>query len=355
MYEWNAIYKTSSSDTGSEALVETDRTNLLIRLESAVDGAPVEWPLKDIDVRHNELMDITFVRAYPGALAALVIPGKEVARQLESLTGRSQHTQLPAAPRHWRSRILLVFLLVIGCIVGAWLLLVPWLAGKIASGVDPDTEAGFGESIFSGLNLGPETDSAKTFLANRFFAEMNVATPYNVRITVVNSPIKNAFALPGGRIVLYTGLLNKLKDYPEFAALVSHEYSHVQLKHATRSVFRSIGSKVFLSLVLGNNGAIGSVLADQAEQLKSLGYSRSLEKEADLHGLQLLRARQIDPAGFTGLFNQLKKDDGQGEMPEILASHPNLDERIRYVSEAAGNPEIRTDSTLQQIFVQLKN
>lgn len=370
MYEWSGFYKNHGTDRGKDATIAVGRNKLLVTIDTTQEGTALpgeletaaandtpqnmEWPLENIDVRYNEPNDVTFVREYPGAVGAVVIPGKEAASQLDNLTGGNRHHREAPAPKFWRSRILLVFLVVIGMLVAAWWLFTPWLAGKLASKVSVETEAGFGESIFSGLNLAPDTDSAKTFLANRFFAEMNADTRYNIRVTVVNSPIENAFALPGGRIVVYTGLLSKLQSYPEFAALLAHEFSHVQLKHSTRSVFRALGSKVFLSLLAGNSGAAGSVLADQAEQLKSLGYSRTLEKEADLYGLDLLKQRKIDPAGFTGLFNQLKKDDGDGEMPEMMASHPNLDERIRYVNAAAGNNPVVTDSILQTIFLDLK-
>ncbi|RYY61563.1 MAG: hypothetical protein EOO05_05990, partial [Chitinophagaceae bacterium] len=83
--------------------------------------------------------------------------------------------------------------------------------------------------------------------------------------------------------------------------------------------------------------------------------SRSLEKEADLSGLSILRERQIDPAGFSGLFARLKTASPTGEMPEMLASHPDINERIRYVREAAGSYTVKQDSILQSIFVLLKN
>lgn len=154
-------------------------------------------------------------------------------------------------------------------------------------------------------------------MLNDFFTAMKVATAYHVRITVVSSDMVNAFALPGGNIVVYTGLLNELKTYPELAALLSHEFTHVNNKHATKSIFRQLGSRVFLGLLLGNFTSITSVMIDQADQFKSLKYSRRLEKEADMEGLAILKERKIDPQGFAALFKRLKDSVPASAIPEI--------------------------------------
>ena len=101
-----------------------------------------------------------------------------------------------------------------------------------------------------------------------------------------------AAASGAGKTTLVKALLNKIKSYPELAALLGHEFTHINNKHATRSIFRRLGSKVFLSLLFGKFGTVTSVLADHADDLKSLTYSRKLEKEADMNGLQILEERK---------------------------------------------------------------
>ena len=184
---------------------------------------------------------------------------------------------------------------------------------------------------------------------------MDISTPYQIRITVVKDEVVNAFALPGGRIVVYDALLKQLNTYPELAALLSHEFIHVNNKHATRSIFRRLGSKVFLGLLFGRFGSVTAVLVDHADNIKSLSYSRKLEKEADMEGLDILVQRKIDPAGFVDLFNRLEKAVPSGKQPEILASHPNISRRIEYIRETSTQAVIEEDQRLKAIFEKIKN
>jgi beta-barrel assembly-enhancing protease len=116
-----------------------------------------------------------------------------------------------------------------------------------------------------------------------------------------------------------------------------------------------LGSSVFLALVLGDAGAMGSVLIGNADQLKDLSYSRSLEKEADLEGLKLLADRKIDGNGFVGLFEILKKEPAV-EMSEWINSHPNLDKRIKYIKEdeSFNRNGVEKNETLNTLFLKIK-
>jgi predicted Zn-dependent protease len=182
---------------------------------------------------------------------------------------------------------------------------------------------------------------------------MKVPTEYNIRITVVKSEVVNAFALPGGHIVVYSALLKQLKTYPELAALLSHEFVHVNNKHSTKSIFRQLGSKVFLSLLFGKFGSVTSVMIDQADQFKSLKYSRGLEREADMEGLTILKERKINPEGFAALFTHLKESAPASAMPEFLNSHPDIDKRVEYIRNASKNSTIEDNEPLKIIFEKL--
>ena len=241
-----------------------------------------------------------------------------------------------------------------GLLVLLYILIVPWLSEKLATKVSADTERQIGDAVYDAMGMRSMEDSAATIILNDFFAAMEIPTAYKVRISVVNDNVVNAFALPGGRIVVYKALLQQVNSYPELAALLAHEFTHVNNKHATKRIFRSLGSKVFLGLLFGRFGTVTSVVVDHADDLKSLHYSRSLEKEADMDGLQLLLQRKIDPGGFTALFNHLKQSSPGSVMPEFLASHPEIDKRIEYIREASKNTEVKEDERLKAIFEELK-
>lgn len=236
-----------------------------------------------------------------------------------------------------------------------YLFLLPWLAEQMASVVSRKTERQLGDTIYESMEAAQTEDTAASRLVNQFFQKMLVPSDYQIRIAVVQDETVNAFALPGGRIVVYTGLLESMESYPELAALLSHEFTHVEKKHATRSLFRQLGSEVFVGVLFGKMSSVAHVLAGQANQIRTLSYSRSLEKEADLEGLALLRERKIDPKGFDNLFTHLKEAEPSGtEVPEMISSHPDTDNRMAYIREAAKGQDVVTNTNLKAIFELLK-
>ncbi|HEX7844481.1 MAG TPA: M48 family metallopeptidase, partial [Chitinophagaceae bacterium] len=251
-------------------------------------------------------------------------------------------------------RNLLIFLGVVGGLILLYFLLVPWMAEQMASKVSVKTEEKFGEAMYGALIPQEQVNDKASLAVSDFFSAMNVRSAYNIRITVVEGETVNAFALPAGHIVVYTGLLEKMESYTELAALLSHEFTHVNNRHSTKSIFRKLGSKVFIGLLFGKIGSVTSVLVNQADNLKSLTYSRSLEKEADMDGLALLQERKIDPKGFADLFQHLKTSVPAGSMPEFLGSHPDIDKRIAYIKEASAHSVVEENEQLKSIFEKIK-
>lgn len=239
-------------------------------------------------------------------------------------------------------------------LLALYLLFVPMLSEKIAGTVEPETERQIGDAVYDAMASGMVEDTAASRVLNEFFSALDVKTEYRIRISVVKEDMVNAFALPGGRIVVYSALLDKIGSYPELAALLSHEFTHVNNRHATKSIFRRMGSKVFLSLLFGKMGSVTSVMVNHADDLKSLTYSRNLEKEADLDGLAILTRRKIDPAGFTDLFRHLKAASPSSALPEFLASHPDIENRLSYIKEMSKQATVETRADLTAIFEQLK-
>jgi Zn-dependent protease with chaperone function len=246
-----------------------------------------------------------------------------------------------------------------GLLAAVYFFFVPWLAVRLANKVPVSFEEKMGNGMFNALKQGMTIDPGKTAIINEFFTELHIPTQYNIRVSVVKENVANAFAMPGGNIVVYDKLLNGMNSYEELAALLSHEFTHVNNKHTTKSLFRSLSSKVFLSVLLGDVGVISSVIISNADNLKGLSYGRGLEKEADLNGLQLLSERKIDCNGFIGLFNVLQKEvdaTGTSEPAEWISSHPDLQKRIDYVktNEAFNIRGVEKNETLQTLFLKLK-
>lgn len=336
----------------SSVLVFDKKMSIGFRNPDGSNGI-VHWPLTEVVVSYELSTQRTQVR-HTGLGAELYMEGKEAAafiKEMQDDLQRPWHKKKNS--KDW-GRNLLLLSGFLGGLVLLYFLIVPWLAEKMASTVSVKTERQLGDAVYDAMGLSAAEDTAASFLLNEFFATMEVPSAYSVRITVVNDNVVNAFAVPGGRIVVYSALLKQIQSYPELAALLSHEFTHVNSKHSTKSIFRRLGSKVFIGLLFGSFGSVTSVLIDHADDLKSLTYSRKLEKEADIKGLEILLQRKIDPKGFEDLFHHLKEASPASALPEFLGSHPDVEKRISYIKESSKNATIAVDQRLQSIFEKIK-
>jgi hypothetical protein len=314
----------------------------------------VQWKMEDVEAMFDLSTQATRIRHRQTPGLDFYIRGNDALQYIQTQQAEQQkpwHKKDKA--KDW-GRNLLIFFGVVTALVLLYFLLVPWLSEKLAGNVSVQTEEQFGEAVYGAMNFEGSEDTAASFAVNHFFDELKITTPYTIRIAVIRGETVNAFALPGGRIVVYTALLKKMETYPELAALLAHEFTHVNNKHSTKSIFRRLGSKIFLGLLFGKFGSVTSVMVDQADNLKSLTYSRRLEKEADLEGLALLKERKIESNGFTDLFHHLKESGPGSSMPEFLASHPDIDNRITYIKEEAAGYTAIENSSLKSIFEKIK-
>lgn len=348
-------YFTSSGSMPFESTILVFDKNLSIGYKRADGSNAMEsWLLKDVETSFDLGRQLSRIRNNKLPGAELQIEGNDAANFIHSVQAEQQKPwHKKSSGREWiRNGALLVGIL--GLLFLLYLLIVPWLSEKLAGKISTQTEKQLGDAAYDAMGLGGNEDTAASYIVNEFFGAMEVPTAYSIRITVVNDNVVNAFALPGGRIVIYSALLKQINSYPELAALLSHEFTHVNNKHSTKSIFRRLGSKVFLGLLFGRFGTVTSVLVDHADNLKSLKYSRRLEKEADMDGLNILAQRNIDPQGFVDLFGNLKQASPGSELPEFLGSHPDIDKRIGYIKEASKNITVKENEQLKAIFEKLK-
>jgi Zn-dependent protease with chaperone function len=144
--------------------------------------------------------------------------------------------------------------------------------------------------------------------------------PYTFEITVVKSDMVNAFALPGGYIVVFTGLMKKAESPEEVAGVLAHELNHVLQRHGLERIVKQLGFVAVVSIVLGNQQGLGGIMKQLGVELMTLKFGRAQEIEADLTGLQLLHRAKINPSGMITFFQRLaEKDEGRVEW---LSTHP---------------------------------
>jgi len=354
MKSYLGTYNISSAEPGEVTVLIFDKEVHIGYRNQQGQNTQLKWAMLDVDASFDFSKHTTRIRHARETGVEIFVNGNDAANYIKEMQSeQSKPWYKKDKAKEWR-RNLLIFFGVAGFLVLLYFLLVPWMSEKLATRVSIKTEEQFGEAVYEALVPQNQDNVEASLVVNDFFAAMNVRTAYNVRITVMDGETVNAFALPGGRIVVYSALLEKMESYPELAALISHEFTHVNNKHSTKSIFRKLGSKIFISLLFGKFGSVTSVLVDQADNLKSLKYSRGLEKEADVEGLALLQDRKIDPKGFADLFKHLKESAPAGSMPEFLGSHPDIDKRITYIREASTNAVVVENEQLKAIFKKLK-
>ena len=251
--------------------------------------------------------------------------------------------------------ITLIFSFVLLCFLSYWTL-IPWLGEKATLLVPKDTEIQLGASIAENFKQTEEINKESSKLLNKFIDSLYVKETYPINITVVNSPTVNAFALPGGHIFVYSGIIGKMKNYNELVALLSHEITHVTHQHSLKSLGRSAATSIFISGLFGDISGISAGILDQANQLKQLRFSRELETEADQHGVDFMVKYKVSPMGMINLMQIL---DAEGEKQDgfmkYLSTHPETKERINALK---ANDRITTNfkenQSLKAIFSDIK-
>ena len=163
-------------------------------------------------------------------------------------------------------------------------------------------------------------------------------SPYKFEVTVVKSDVVNAFALPGGYVVVFTGLMKKAESGEEVAGVLSHELNHVLQRHGLERIVKNLGLMTVAAIVFGNQQGLVGMMKQLGVELFTLKFGREQETEADLTGLQLLQRARIDPSGMIKFFERLSEKD-EGRM-EWLSTHPMSAARAeRLKAELAALPK----------------
>lgn len=224
--------------------------------------------------------------------------------------------------RRWRAELVVIALLVVALPLTFF-----WGARELAEVVamrsSPTIDAALGRPTWESLKVSGQRCTSET--AERYVREVVAPllaalgpTPFDFQLMVATSEDVNAFALPGGFVVVNRGLLAAAESGDEVAAVLAHELSHVTLRHSTKRLAGSLGVSAALALILGavDVGAPAYTLA----HLSGLGYERDQEREADEVGQALLMRAGISPVGMATFFERSSKSL---HPPEIVSTHPD--------------------------------
>ena len=136
---------------------------------------------------------------------------------------------------------------------------------------------------------------------------------FDFQVCVIDAPVLNAFALPGGPIVVYTELIEKATEAEQVAGVVGHEMAHVTLRHGLQRISGSVGVLVALELIMGDATGLMAIGKELLQAGAITSYSREQESQADMEGLRMLHAARIDATALARFFDFLQRE--QGELP----------------------------------------
>ncbi|MGI0115370.1 M48 family metallopeptidase [Zooshikella sp. RANM57] len=165
---------------------------------------------------------------------------------------------------------------------------------------------------------------------------------YDFHFSIALNQEINAFALPGGYIVIHSGLILKADSAEELLGVVAHEMAHVTEQHGLRNIISASGTFIIVDALLGDMTGLLAMMADAAPLLINQSYSRTFEADADEKGVTLLKAASINPQGLHQFFKKIQEEETRrlaqvtGEENQeliqqslaLLSSHPATSDRI---------------------------
>ena len=265
--------------------------------------------------------------------------------------------RFPESRKAWKQRSTTTKLLAFGvgglALAGAaYVWGAPILADRLAPHVPPAWEAALGEGVAERMApkdktcTADELTSLRTIL-DRLVASSPIAAGHQFRMVVLYDTVVNAFAAPGGFIAVHSGLLTAARTPEEFAGVLAHEISHVTKHHTTRAIIREMPLRLAIAAVAGGSGMESA--AQFAGSLGALRYRRGDETEADVEGMKLIQAAQIDPRGTVAIMRTLEtKGVSVPRFATYLSSHPHTGDRVaeleRLASEARYEPRPLLDA-----------
>ncbi|MBO44159.1 MAG: hypothetical protein CMM28_10595 [Rhodospirillaceae bacterium] len=309
-------------------------------IENTKSQPIAEWDWKDVKLAEALTADRP-IRLQNRSLEGerLAIPDQSILSQLEQLA--------PYLKRDPVSRAGVQKFTIIGALFLCFALFViyglPRIAGPLAESIPMEWEEEIGAGVVKTVTKifsaneskceNPKGLLALQHLTDRLAA--TVDTPYRFKVRVAKSKVVNAFAAPGGHIVILSGLIEKADTLEEVAGVLAHEMGHVIKRHPAKALIHAYGWSMLITALTGVSGSSGDLASGFALHLANASYSRSNEAEADETAIEILTLAKINNTGLVNFFKKLL-NEGKAEgtrndddlVLKYLASHPTLRERI---------------------------
>lgn len=254
-------------------------------------------------------------------------------RKVYPALGRGRFSRSYLGGMSLRRRFVLVGGFVLACLVGL-IASVPYLGEEAAAAMPAEWERTAGEKIVAYItrDMGVCDDPQGTEVLDRLVTQLATRSGHDndFVVQVMDAAMVNAFAAPGGQIMLTRGLLRDASNAEEVAAVLAHEMAHSVLQHPTRAMGRALGYRLVFATLLGDASSVAGMAGQTGETLLNRSYSREAELEADRIALQILNNAGIDSQGLAAFFERRQKSRlfSGPRGSDILSTHPSFPARI---------------------------
>ncbi len=263
-------------------------------------------------------------------LARLDITDEDLARRIEARCTRLDVDD--ASGRSGTARIVGWSLAAAASIIGIGIWGVPYAADRIAPLVPHSAEARLGDMVDNQVKLifGDKTctGAAGQRAFDKLVGQLQTASEFRapLRAAVLDSSVKNAIALPGGKVYLFRGLLNEAKSPDEVAGVLGHELGHVHHRDGMRRLLQTGGTSFLLGLLFGDVSGAGAIIVATRTLLEA-SYSREAETRADGFAIDTMHKLGRPAAPMAELLVRITGPQ-RGKGIDILASHPFSEDRL---------------------------
>ncbi|MGE0824471.1 MAG: M48 family metallopeptidase [Candidatus Binatia bacterium] len=175
---------------------------------------------------------------------------------------------------------------------------------------------------------GPAVDAVR-MIGQQLIAEQS--QPFTFRFEVLNDPSVNAFAAPGGVVVVHTGLLAEVPSADQLVGVLAHEVTHVTRRHSLRQLVYELGLTTTVRWIFGAPDGVADTIATVALNLSTLRFSRAQETEADQGAVKLLRRARLPATGLQSFFTDPTRE--HGNLPAWLSTHPSDADRAAALTQ----------------------
>ncbi|WP_425073898.1 M48 family metallopeptidase [Sagittula sp. S175] len=234
----------------------------------------------------------------------------------------------------------------VGSVALILFVLVPLMADQLANYIPPEGERALGQVTLNEIRAAMDETGVEPI---RFCTEPNglaalrqiearlaeeARLPVEITVHVLDHDMVNAFALPGGHIVFFRGLIDQADAPDELAAVFAHEMGHVASRDPTRHALRSAGSIGVLGLMFGDFAG-GAVVLFLAERLIDAQYSQGAEAAADVFAHDVMLRAGLSPGALASMFERFQALGGDAEgFVQHFLSHPAMGDRIENARRA---------------------